>query len=173
SPNISARSEPQDRAASSRPLSSPVLCRSRDGRESRPGADPHGARPAGSAPGRDRQTVALCEIAAPSQTQALAEDMMGGVEKCAPEVWFARDSPLEEGGFEPPRSPLRSKLSRLPGTLFADSYSSNRLTICSRERCASRSARRHVFARATLRRTQVKPGHPPCFHFHRREPSPR
>ena len=25
---------------------------------------------------------------------------MGGVEKCAPEVWFARDSPLEEGGFE-------------------------------------------------------------------------
>ena len=27
--------------------------------------------------------------------------MMGGVEKCAPEVWFARDSPLEGDGFEP------------------------------------------------------------------------
>jgi len=39
---IRALSEPQDCAASSRPLSSPVLCRSRDGRESRPGADPHG-----------------------------------------------------------------------------------------------------------------------------------
>ena len=49
---------------------------------------------------RDRQTVAHCEITAPSQTQALAEDMMGGVEKCAREVWFARDSPLEEAGFE-------------------------------------------------------------------------
>src|SRR5207248_4771646 len=42
----------------------------------------------------------FCEIIAPSQTQALAEDMMGGVEKCAPEVWFARDSPLEQRRFE-------------------------------------------------------------------------
>jgi hypothetical protein len=30
---------------------------------------------------------------------------------------FARDSALEEGGFEP-SVPLRSKLSRLPGTIF-------------------------------------------------------
>jgi len=32
---------------------------------------------------------------------------MGGVEKCAPEVWFARDSPLEEAVSSEPVSERR------------------------------------------------------------------
>ena len=46
---------------------------------------------------------------------------MGGVEKCAPEVWFARDSPLEGAGFEPsvPRPTGRgaSRNLRLPASV--------------------------------------------------------
>jgi hypothetical protein len=62
------------------------------------------------------------------------------------EVRFAIDSALEEGGFEP-SVPLRSKLSRLPGTLFADSYSSNRLTICSRGSAAQVEAQDGTYSR--------------------------
>jgi hypothetical protein len=41
------------------------------------------------------------------QMQVPAEDMMGGVEGYAPEVRFARDSPLEGTGFEPSVPPER------------------------------------------------------------------
>ena len=88
---------------------------------------------------------------------------------------FARDLPVEGNGFEP-SVPLRSKLSRLPGTPFAKLliFFQQVDHLLSRERCTSRSARRHVFARATLRRTQVKPGRSrPVFIFTGGKPSPR